>query len=92
MMSLTAHAGSPGPLHSGDDRDDRNQGLCLCQPDVGLLRGEMDALAKAADYRKVHLLLIEPLVSARPQLSWERRYVVDKDLCELYPEEDNRAY
>ena len=53
---------------------------------------EMDALAKAADYRKVHLLLIEPLVSARPQPSWERRYVVDKDLCELYPEEDNRAY
>lgn len=53
---------------------------------------EMDALVKAADYRKVHLLLIEPLVSARPRPSWERRYVVDKDLCELYPEEDTRAY
>lgn len=53
-----------------------------------MTQDEMDQLYRAALYRKAHVLLIE---SRMPDTMHplESRYLVDKDLCELYSDQEN---
>ena len=49
---------------------------------------ELDQMYRSARYRKARLLLLESRLPLYEHAD-ERRFVVDKDLCELYSDEEN---
>lgn len=48
---------------------------------------EMRLLYRMANYRKQHVLLLEPIVPTQ-KVEGERWFILDKDLCELYTEDE----